>query len=36
MSPETLLPVLEMATKKVYQNNYHETIADKGDPVPHW
>ena len=36
-NPETLLPVLESATKKVYQNNYHETISgDASDPVPEW
>lgn len=36
-NPETLIPVLESATKKVYQNNYHETISgDASDPVPNW
>jgi len=35
-NPVTLLPVLEVATKKVYHNNYYETIADRGDPVPQW
>ena len=35
--PETTIPVLESATKKVYQNNYHETISgDINDPVPNW
>ena len=35
-APETLMPVLESATKKVYHNNYHETIASEHDPVPNW
>ena len=36
-NPETITPVLESATKKVYQNNYHATIADsESDPVPEW
>ena len=30
------MPVLESATKKVYHNNYHETIASEHDPVPNW
>jgi len=35
--PETVVPVLEAATKKVYHNNYHETISgDTSDPVPSW
>ena len=35
--PETIIPVLESATKKVYQNNYHETISgNASDPVPDW
>ena len=37
MQPETIIPVLEAATKKVYQNNYHETISgNAGDPIPDW
>jgi len=37
MNPETLLPVLESATKKVYHNNYHDTIkTGENDPVPNW
>ena len=36
-NPETLIPVLEAATKKVYHNNYHETISGSAsDPVPNW
>lgn len=36
-NPEQVMPVLESATKKVYQNNYHETISgDANDPVPNW
>jgi len=35
-NPEALIPVLETATKKVYHNNYHDTIADPDDPVPNW
>ena len=36
-NPEALVPVLEEATKKVYQNNYHETISGSAnDPVPSW
>ena len=35
--PDTIVPVLESATKKVYHNNYHETISgDINDPVPNW
>lgn len=36
IQPDTLMPILESATKKVYQNNYHETIASANDPVPNW
>ena len=36
LNPETLMPILESATKKVYHNNYHETIASAEDPVPNW
>ena len=35
-NPETLIPVLETATKKVYHNNYHDTIAEENTPVPNW
>ena len=36
-SPDAIVPVLESATKKVYHNNYHETIAESpDDPVPNW
>jgi len=36
-NPEALIPILEAATKKVYHNNYHETISgNMGDPVPNW
>lgn len=35
-NPETMIPVLEIATKKVYHNNYHETIGQVGDTVPNW
>jgi len=34
--PETMIPVLESATKKVFHNNYHETITEPNDPVPDW
>ena len=33
--PEIVVPVLEAATKKVYHNNYHETITG-GENVPNW
>lgn len=33
--PEIVVPVLEAATKKVYHNNYHETITG-GESVPNW
>lgn len=36
-SPDAIIPVLEAATKKVYHNNYHETISGSfDDPVPEW
>ena len=36
-NPEALIPILESATKKVYQNNYHETIRESvTEPVPNW
>jgi len=35
-NPETLVPILESATKKVYHNNYHESIGDGPDSVPNW
>ena len=35
-NPETLMPVLETATKKVYHNNYHETISEDPNTVPAW
>lgn len=35
-NPETLVPILESATKKVYHNNYHESIGDGEDAVPNW
>ena len=36
-NPESLIPIFEAATKKVYHNNYHETIAESSsDSVPNW
>ena len=36
-NPESLIPILESATKKVYHNNYHETISGiKNETVPNW
>ena len=35
-TPETIIPVLEAATKKVFHNNYYETICEPSDPVPEW
>ena len=35
-NPESFIPILESATKKVYHNNYHESIAGENEPVPDW
>lgn len=35
-NPETFLPVLESATKKVFHNNYYESIAGEVDNIPEW